>query len=118
MKKLFNVVLALIFCAAIFSAPGKANAFPMGHMMFHHVHHMVATSGGSVSPLEFYLAIPLDLVVAACIWHIPAWNEAKVSDGNAIGSGGASERAYQRQEMWPQQLFDKLPGGTPGRLNP
>lgn len=42
-------------------------------------------------------------VLAMALWHIPAWEDAK------------DKAAYQAQEMWPQQLFDKLPGGTPGR---
>lgn len=46
-------------------------------------------------------------LVSACVWHIPAWEEAKKNH---------TEAAFQSQEMFPQELFDKLPGGTPGRL--
>jgi len=45
-------------------------------------------------------------IIMAAIWHIPAWSQAKANH---------TEAAYQAQEMFPQQLFDKLPGGTPGR---
>lgn len=43
-------------------------------------------------------------LVAACIWHIPAWEKAKAA-------GPEARKAYQAQKMWPQQLFAKLPGG-------
>jgi len=41
-------------------------------------------------------------------WHIYAWGEAKKNH---------NEVNYQAQEMWPQQLFDKLPGGGAHSLN-
>lgn len=40
-------------------------------------------------------------IVAACVWHIPAWERAKATH---------TEAEYQAQKMFPQQLFDKLPG--------
>lgn len=43
------------------------------------------------------------LLVAACAWHMPAWTKAKLQ-------GGDAPAIYQAQEMWPQQLFDQLPG--------
>lgn len=46
------------------------------------------------------------LLVAACVWHIPAWEKAKANH---------TEAEYQSKEMFPQQLFDKLPGGVSGR---
>lgn len=42
-------------------------------------------------------------IAAACIWHIPAWDKAKANH---------TEAEYQAQQMWPQQLFAKLPGGS------
>ena len=43
------------------------------------------------------------ILAAACIWHMPAWSKAKAQ-------GGDAPAIYQAQEMWPQQVFDKLPG--------
>lgn len=45
-------------------------------------------------------------IALAAMWHIPAWEAAKDSH---------TEAKYQATEQFPQQLFDKLPGGTPGR---
>ena len=42
------------------------------------------------------------IVLLAAIWHIPAWDKAKQNH---------TEVQYQASEMWPQQVFDKLPGG-------
>jgi hypothetical protein len=39
----------------------------------------------------------------AAVWHIPAWTAAKANH---------TEVGYQSQEMFPQQIFDKLPGGS------
>jgi hypothetical protein len=54
--------------------------------------------------MNFVLAnkIAWGAIVLSCIWHIPAWDKAKDIH---------TEAAFQAQEMWPQQLFDKLPGG-------
>lgn len=41
-------------------------------------------------------------LLVACIWHIPAWQEAKKNGTTA---------QYQAQKMWPQQFFSTLPGG-------
>lgn len=46
------------------------------------------------------------IILSAMAWHVPAWDQAKESH---------SEKDYQSQEMFPQQLFDKLPGGQSGR---
>ena len=66
-----------------------------------------AKAYGIVSVVGAFKVAFIALALAAA-WHIPAWDKAK--DAN-------TEAAYQKQEMWPQQLFDKLPGGTPGRTN-
>jgi len=58
--------------------------------------------GGTVLTLTIVKAIGMALV-AACVWHIPAWEQAKAN---------GTEAAYQAQQMWPQQLFAKLPGGN------
>ena len=58
-------------------------------------------------PLTQSIAVGIGgVLIAACAWHAPAWTAAKANH---------TEVAYQSQEMFPQQLFDKLPGGTPGR---
>lgn len=43
------------------------------------------------------------LIGVACLWHVPAWTKAKAEGKTA---------EYQAQKMWPQQEFDKLPGGN------
>lgn len=64
----------------------------------------VPAAVGTVTAFKIaFIAIAL-----AAAWHIPAWSVAKANH---------TEAAYQAQEMFPQQLFDKLPGGTPGRKN-
>lgn len=45
-------------------------------------------------------------VALAAFWHIPAYEKAKAE---------GKTKEYQQTEQWPQQLFDKLPGGTPNR---
>ena len=42
-------------------------------------------------------------ILAAAIWHMPAWDEAKDNHTEAV---------YQNQQMFPQQLFSMLPGGS------
>lgn len=39
-------------------------------------------------------------IALAAIWHIPAWEQAKDTHTESI---------YQAQQMWPQQLFNKIP---------
>lgn len=39
-------------------------------------------------------------IATACIWHIPAWEKAKDNHTEAI---------YQSQQMWPQQVFNRIP---------
>lgn len=57
-----------------------------------------------IAPLPIFIIQLLFVGTAvACVWHIPAWEKAK--------SEGSDARAiYQAQKMWPQQVFDKLPG--------
>ena len=55
----------------------------------------LATLPGIIHTIGFGLAL-------ACLWHIPAWQDAKATGTTA---------QYQSQKMWPQQLFAKLPGG-------
>lgn len=59
-----------------------------------------------------FINVPSSIVVAtafklafiallgACVWHIPAWDQAKATHTEAI---------YQAQQMWPQQVFNKVP---------
>ena len=68
---------------------------------------LVATHGFAASFILGY-KIAAGAILLAAVWHIPAWDTAKASH---------TEAAYQAQEMFPQQLADKLPGGIPGRKN-
>jgi hypothetical protein len=110
MKKISKVTAVIILTMAIFALPLRSEAHPVPVWVFHHMHHVVLISGKAVE----WKAVPISFealwgaIALACIWHIPAWEKAKANH---------TEATYQAQEMWPQQLFDKLPGGTPGRLN-
>ena len=64
--------------------------------------------GYVVIPAVLTFQIGFALVTGACLWHIPERTSAKAN---------GTVQAMQQKEMWPQQLFDKLPGGTVGRLN-
>lgn len=65
---------------------------------------LVHVSGAVMTATIFKMV--MIAIAAACIWHIPAWEQAKDNH---------TEAKYQATEQFPQQLFDKLPGGTPGR---
>lgn len=92
--------------------PAQAAINPM---FFHHMRTIINTTakysaGKSALTGSGIVGSAMFFVISApAIWHIPAWEAAK---------DAGTEKQYQAQEMWPQQLFDKLPGGTPGRLNP
>jgi len=73
-----------------------------GHLILG-VAYLHLTGAASTALTANAVALALATV---CMWHIPAWEKAKANH---------TEAAYQSQEMFPQQLFDKLPGGTPGR---
>jgi hypothetical protein len=103
-----KMVLALMLC--LIALP-KAQAGGWEFIGYgHHFHHVVSSGGISKGGTTFAFGpeVFFSPLIIACIWHMPAWELAKANH---------TERAYQQQEMWPQQLFDKLPGGTPGRLN-
>jgi hypothetical protein len=97
MKKL--IVIAMLGMAII-TLPSSSQAHPLCMVPVVAAKSSFIASGG--------LGLIFAPVTAAAIWHIPAWDVAK---------DAGTEAAYQKQEMWPQQLFDKLPGGKPGRLN-
>ena len=79
---------------AILSMPMKANAAPWW-MMVHHFHHgmMIGNGMGGSSAALLPAEIAFSIIAAACIWHIPAWEQAKANH---------TEAAYQSQKMWPQ----------------
>lgn len=64
---------------------------------------LIIGGGGKMTLALLAPKIAFGVLALACIWHIPAWEKAKAT-------GGDAPAIYQAQEMWPQQLFDKLPG--------
>ena len=64
---------------------------------------MWAASKGAIAGYVLVNKIAWGAIVLACIWHIPAWDVAKAN---------GTEKAYQAQQMFPQELFAKLPGGN------
>ena len=48
-------------------------------------------------------------ILAACIWHIPAWTQAKHNH---------TEASYQAQPMWPQVQIAQWANGSPTKIAP
>lgn len=73
------------------------------HWMMHHMIVGSIITKSAIVPGAIAFKIGFAAIACACIWHIPAWSAAKAK-------GGDAPAIYQAQEMWPQQVFDKLPG--------
>lgn len=58
--------------------------------------------GYCIIPVVFAFQMAFACVGVAALWHIPAWSKAKKEGKTA---------EYQKQKMFPQELFAKLPGG-------
>ena len=65
---------------------------------------VAAVAATSIIPAVVVFQVLFGIIGAAAVWHIPAWEQAKKNH---------TEIQYQAQQMWPQQVFAKLPGGTP-----
>ena len=63
----------------------------------------LAATPGFAASFVLGFKIAAGVIALACIWHIPAWDVAKAN---------GTEKAYQAQQMFPQELFAKLPGGN------
>lgn len=101
MKKLIGLFLALTVCLTLM--PVKSEAHPLCQLAAFPPNAKYGFLQG-----DFWMNGGIGVVmfaplIAACTWHIPAWTRAKAQ-------GGDAEAIYQAQEMWPQQVFDKLPG--------
>ena len=79
-----------------------------GHCLIPVLAIVGAGTGGTITSVVVMSSILNALILGPAVWHIPAWTEAKKNH---------NEVNYQAQEMWPQQLFDKLPGGGAHSLN-
>lgn len=115
MKRLKIAVLAIMVAFSMTMIPVKSEAsWPVwaGHAVWHahHMHHLIGGTAGKMSYWKMYgtATIIVGVLATMVIVFGPGWDAAKDAH---------TESAYQSQEMWPQQLFDQLPGGTPGRLN-
>lgn len=60
---------------------------------------LAATHSFAVGVMLAY-QIGWGVVLAPAVWHIPAWTQAKHDH---------TEEIYQAQQMWPQQVFNKIP---------
>ena len=116
-------IAVLFLCFALATGTANAAFVPVwGHhlahgLFIHGAHHGLhyAMLGGGAKIAGGALAtrtafqIGFGLIAAACIWHIPAWEQAKANH---------TEAAYQAQQMWPQGLFARLPHGNYAYVDP
>lgn len=73
-----------------------------GHI--HHVfmHIILGSSAASSAIPGIFGAILIAAITIPALWHINEWSHVKANH---------NELKYQTMEMWPQQVFDKFPGG-------
>ena len=113
-------IAVLFLCFAFVSGMAQAAVPPVwihaGHFAGHHVAHVilpkiVSLKGVTGAPLAGVIIVRAAFAacVIAAVWHIPAWGKAKAN---------GTEAQYQAQQMWPQQLFAKLPHGNYAYVDP